>query len=60
MEPAEFLFRQALLRGLPLSDAADAAMAADPMFDLALELRRMIQEGVIASFALTEAKETAP
>jgi hypothetical protein len=60
LDQAEFLFRQALLRGLPLGEAADAASAADPMFDLALELRRMIQEDVISSFNLAEAKETAP
>jgi hypothetical protein len=52
LEPAEFLFRQALHRGLPLGEAADAAAAADPMFDLALELRRMIQDDVISGFTL--------
>jgi hypothetical protein len=59
LEPAQFLFRQALQRGLPLGDAAEAACAADPMFDLALELRRMMQEHVISEFALIE-KEILP
>lgn len=57
LEPAEFLFRQALLRGLRLGDAAEVAMAADPMFDLALALRRMIQEDVMSSFSLAPAQE---
>ena len=58
LEPAEFLFRQALQRGLPLCDAAESAVAADPMFDLALELRRMIKEDVISGFALSEKEKT--
>lgn len=59
LDPAQFIFRHALKRGLPLGDAAEAASAADPMFDLALELRRMIQEDVISGFTLTE-KEALP
>lgn len=60
LEPAEFLFRQVLRRGLPLGAAADVALAADPMFDLALDLRRMIQDDVLSSFTLAEPKEMMP
>lgn len=59
LEPAQFAFRQALQRGLTLGEAAEVAASADPMFDLALELRRMIQEDVISGFTLME-KETMP
>lgn len=57
LDPAQFLFRHALQRGRPLGEAAEAATAADPMFDLALELRRMIQDDVISDFTLVD-KET--
>jgi hypothetical protein len=60
LEPAEYLFRQALLRGQMLGEAAEIAAAADPMFDLALALRRMIQEHVISSFTLAQAQEMTP
>jgi len=60
LEPAEFLFRQALQRGLTLGEAAEIAAAADPMFDLALDLRRMMQEGILSSFNPAQAKEMTP
>ncbi|HEX2113456.1 MAG TPA: DNA-binding domain-containing protein [Alphaproteobacteria bacterium] len=56
--PAEFLFSQALHLGLPLGEAAEGALAADPMFDLAFELRRMIQDDVISGFTLAEKEKT--
>jgi hypothetical protein len=59
LEPAAFRFRQALQRGFPLGAAAETASTADPMFDLALELRRMIQDELISGFTLID-KETVP
>jgi hypothetical protein len=52
LEPASFVFRQAMYRGLPLGVAAEAAANTDPMFDLALELGRMIQHDVFSSFTI--------
>jgi hypothetical protein len=60
LEPASFLFRKALQRRVALGDAAETALAADPMFDLMLELSQMIREGVISGFTITEEKETQP
>lgn len=60
LEPASFLFRKALHRRVPLGAAAEAALAADPMFDLMLELSQMIREGVISGFAIPEEKEIQP
>ena len=52
LEPASFVFRQALHRGLPLGVAAEAAASTDPMFDLARELGRMIRQDAFSSFTI--------
>jgi hypothetical protein len=52
LHPAAFAFRQALHRGLPLGAAADEAASTDPMFDLTLELGRMIRQDAFSSFTI--------
>jgi hypothetical protein len=49
----EFAFRQALANGATLEKAAQAALQADPMFDLVLALRALIADGVAAAARTT-------
>jgi len=47
-----FAFRHALGEGLPLEEAASAALALDPSFDLTLEIRQFLEEALPVDFAL--------
>ena len=51
-DSATFAFIAALRQGRPLSRAGAAALAADPFFDMALALRRLIAEDAITGFAV--------
>jgi Putative DNA-binding domain len=61
-----FAFRQALANGETLEKAAQAALQADPMFDLVLALRALVADGVAAAARITtptpmtDTQETAP
>ncbi len=52
LDTPEFTLRRALLAGQTLEGAAAATLAADPMFDLAMALRRLLAEGLVASLSL--------
>ena len=52
LDEAQFILRRALLAGETLEGAADAVLATDPMFDLAIALRRLLAEGLVAGFSL--------
>lgn len=62
----EFAFRQALANGETLEKAAQAALQADPMFDLVLALRALVADGVTAAVRMTtfspmtDTQETSP
>jgi hypothetical protein len=62
----EFAFRRALARGETLERAAQAALQADPMFDLVLALRALVADGVVAAVrttslsTMTDIQEIAP
>ena len=59
LELGRFVFRRALTNGRPLEAAAEAALAADPTFDLTLELRELFGEGIPVAVDL-EADDGAP
>jgi len=52
LDAPQFILRRALLAGQTLESAAAATLAADPMFDLAMALRRLLAEGLVAGFSL--------
>jgi hypothetical protein len=52
LDAPEFILRRALLAGQTLESAAAAALVADPTFDLAMALRRLLGEGLVAGFSL--------
>jgi hypothetical protein len=52
LDAPEFTLRRALLAGQTLEGAAAAALAADPMFDLSMALRRLLAEGLVAGLSL--------
>ena len=58
LDAPQFTLRRALLAGETLESAADAALAIDPMFDLAMALRRLLAEGLVAGFSLAAHSET--
>lgn len=47
LSSALYAFRAALLAGKAIDAATQAALAADPFFDLALALRHMLGEGIV-------------
>jgi hypothetical protein len=53
LEPAEFDLRDRLAGGRPLEAALASVLKADPMFDPAMALRRLIGEGLVAGYAFT-------
>jgi hypothetical protein len=53
-----FAFRQALANGATLETAAQAALRADPMFDLVLALRALVADGVAAAVRTTSLSPT--
>jgi len=53
LDEAEFVLRRALLAGESLERAVAAALAADPVFDLAMALRSLLSEGLVTGFSLT-------
>jgi hypothetical protein len=52
VEPASFAFMAALRHGRCLAKAGAAALAADPFFDMALTLRRLLAEQAIVGFSV--------
>lgn len=57
LAPADFAFRAAVAGGSSLADAASAALAADPPFDLVVALRQLFAEGVPTAFSLVAPKK---
>jgi hypothetical protein len=47
LSPALYAFRAALLAGRPIDAATRAALAADPLFDLAVALRHLLSDGIV-------------
>ncbi len=47
LNPALYAFRAALLAGQALDTATEAALAADPLFDLAVALRQLLSDGIV-------------
>ncbi len=47
LEPATFMFREALSRGRRLAEAVEAALAHDAAFDVPGGLRALVQEGLL-------------
>jgi hypothetical protein len=60
LPPGPFALRRALADGRPLAEAADLAVAADPMLDLALALHDLLRDGVLVGFAVASLKEETP
>jgi hypothetical protein len=52
LDEPEFVLRQALLAGERLERAVAGALAADPLFDLAMALRRLLGEELVTGFSL--------
>lgn len=47
LQEAEFLFRESLVQGLPIADAAEQAMDSDASFDAGASLVRLAAEGLV-------------
>jgi hypothetical protein len=52
LAPATWAFRQELIRGRRLVDAATCALTLEPSFDLDGALRTLLEDGVLAGFTL--------
>jgi hypothetical protein len=52
VDPASFAFIAALRQGRPLARSGAAALAADPFFDMALALRRLMAEQAFIGFSV--------
>jgi hypothetical protein len=52
VEPATFAFIAVLRSGRPLAEAGEAGLAADPFFDMATALRRLLVEDAFVGFAV--------
>jgi hypothetical protein len=52
IDPATFAFITALQSGLPLAEAGEAGLAADPFFDMATALRRLLVEDTLVAFSV--------
>jgi len=59
LDPGAFAFVKALAAGAPLLAAAEAALALDPLFDLALRLRILLDEGLLVDCRLAPAAPSA-
>jgi hypothetical protein len=57
LSPCEFAFLQALANGDSLANAADAALRLDLLFDLAVALGTILEDGVVTGFRLEPASE---
>jgi putative DNA-binding protein len=60
LDMPQFILRRALLAGETLESAAAAALAADPMFDLAMALRGLLAEGLVTGFCLAASDSKTP
>jgi len=60
LEPAVYALRRALADGRDLGDAAEAALAAEPDFDLAVALRDLLDETLIVDLTLFSRGEEIP
>jgi hypothetical protein len=54
LPPGDFAFLKAIMDARNIVDAADAALAVDPHFDLVAALPRLVQLGALAGFHLRE------
>lgn len=52
IDPATFAFITALQSGRPLAEAGEAGLAADPFFDMATALRRLLVEDTLVAFSV--------
>ena len=52
IDPATFAFITALQSGRPLAQAGEAGLAADPFFDMATALRRLLVEDAFVGFSV--------
>jgi hypothetical protein len=52
IDPATFAFITAVQSGRPLAQAGEAGLAADPFFDMATALRRLLVEDAFAGFSV--------
>jgi len=52
LDKPDFVLRRALLAGERLESAVAAALVADPLFDLAMALRRLLSEELVTGFSL--------
>ena len=52
LDEPEFVLRQAILADDRLESATAAALAVDPLFDLAMALRRLLGEELVTGFSL--------
>jgi hypothetical protein len=61
LDEPQFTLRRALAAGHRLENAVAAALATDPLFDLAMALRRLLADGLVAGFSLeSDASPTPP
>jgi hypothetical protein len=60
LEEPEMALRRALASGAPLAEAAAAALAVEPLFDLAMALRRLLADGLVTGFLLTSDDPSQP
>ncbi len=57
LDPAEYALRDALAQGRALEQAVGAALAVDPAFDLTGALHDLLDERILADFAVSPADE---
>jgi hypothetical protein len=60
LDAPQFALRRALAAGHRLENAAAAALAADPLFDLVLALRQLLAEGLVTGFSLESGASPTP
>ncbi len=56
LEDGDYAFRHALADGLTLEQAACAAVAADPSFELTATLHDVLEERILVGFAVSRAQ----
>jgi len=60
LEAPELELRRVLLAGATLEEASAAALVAEPAFDLAMALRRLLADGLIVGFSLAASGVNSP
>jgi hypothetical protein len=59
LDPATFVFRQALAEGLVLAEACTASTQQDPAFDLAAAVQHIFAEGLAVAYCLASEPNTS-